>query len=125
IELERPDETRVRADPEKLGQVLLNLVTNALRFTPEGGRVWVDYVDAPAEACLRVHDTGPGIPPDQIEAIFEPFVQLDMSLTRPHGGVGLGLAISRRLAQAMDGSITAASRPGGGSTFTVRLPRSG
>lgn len=125
IELDRPDETRVLADPEKLGQVLLNLVTNALRFTPEGGRVWVDYVDAPAEGCLRVHDTGPGIPPDQIEAIFEPFVQLDMSLTRPHGGVGLGLAISRRLAQAMDGSITAASRPGGGSTFTVRLPRSG
>ena len=114
---------RVWADPERLRQVLLNLVSNAIHFTPEGGRVWLDYVDTPDEGCMRVHDTGVGIPPDQLEAIFEPFTQLDMSLTRERGGIGLGLAISRQLAHGMRGSITVTSRLGRGSTFTLSLPK--
>lgn len=114
---------RVWADPERLRQVVRNLVLNAIHFTPKGGRVWVDYVDTPDEGCLRVHDTGIGIPPDQLEAIFEPFAQVDMSLTRERGGIGLGLAISRQLMHGMRGSITATSRLGSGSTFTVSLPK--
>jgi len=111
----------VWANSAKLRQVLLNLITNALECTPRGGRVWVDHVDTAEGACFRVHDTGPGIPDDKLEAIFEPFVQLDMSLTRERGGIGLGLAISQQLARRMGGRITATSEVGKGSTFTVVL----
>jgi signal transduction histidine kinase len=72
-----------------------------------------------------VRDTGEGIATDQLERIFEPFVQADQRLTRPHAGVGLGLAISRDLARGMGGELTAESTPGAGSTFTLELPRPG
>jgi len=113
------------ADGEKLRQVLLNLLSNAVKFTPPGGRVTVELRDAPdprGMRVLRVADTGVGIPADQLGRVFEPFVQLDQTLTRPHEGVGLGLAISRDLMRGMGGDLTAESEVGAGSTFTLTLP---
>jgi signal transduction histidine kinase/PAS domain-containing protein len=116
---------RVLADREKLQQILLNLLSNALKFTPEGGRVEIESPPIPNEngmAMLRVSDTGIGIPRDKLEAIFEPFVQIGRSLSNPGEGTGLGLAISRDLARAMGGDITAASELGRGAIFTIYLP---
>jgi signal transduction histidine kinase len=114
----------VRADPEKLRQILLNLLSNAVKFTPVGGRVGVEVDVAGAWARFRVSDTGIGIPPDRLESIFEPFVQLGRSLSSAHEGTGLGLAISRDLARAMGGDLRAESTAGQGSVFTLTLPRS-
>jgi len=111
----------VRADREKLRQVLLNLVSNAVRFTEPGGRVHLSSELAGDQVLVRVSDTGIGIPADKLEAVFEPFVQVDAGLTRRTGGTGLGLAISRDLMQAMDGRIEASSELGRGSTFTLVL----
>jgi PAS domain S-box-containing protein len=116
----------VWADPEKLVQVLLNLLTNAVKFTPAGGTVVLEFAVAPdpsGHAELRVRDTGVGIPPDRLASVFEPFVQLHGGLTRPHQGAGLGLAISRDLARGMGGDLTAVSVVGEGSAFSVRLRR--
>lgn len=115
----------VRADPGRLRQVLLNLIGNAAKFTPAGGRITL-ACDAEGDiARIHVTDSGPGIPADRLEAVFAPFVQADTPLTRKHGGIGLGLAISRDLARAMNGDVTVHSVPGQGSTFTVTLPRAG
>jgi len=116
---------RVRADADKVRQILLNLVGNAVKFTPAGGEVEVTC-DAGANA-VRVHvrDTGPGIPPDKLGAVFEPFVQLDRRFSSPGEGVGLGLAISRELARAMGGELTVRSEVGAGSVFTLSLPAAG
>jgi PAS domain S-box-containing protein len=115
----------VRADPEKLQQILLNLLSNAIKFTAPGGQIMIDCFAEGSQAILRIIDTGRGIPTDKLERIFEPFVQVDRSLM-PDGqqGVGLGLAISRELARAMGGELTAQSEPGIGSTFTLCLPLS-
>jgi len=114
----------IRADEEKTRQVLLNLLTNAVKFTPTGGQVSVQCVARDGLVEIRVTDTGRGIPGDKVETIFEPFVQVDRHLT-PTGqqGVGLGLAISRDLARAMGGDIDVESVAGRGSTFIVTLPR--
>jgi signal transduction histidine kinase len=112
----------VRADRERLEQIVLNLLSNAVKFTSPGGRIEVGWDVTGAYADVRVRDTGRGIPAEDLEAIFEPFVQVDPSLTRESQGTGLGLAISRDLARAMGGEITAQSTPGEGSTFTLRLP---
>jgi signal transduction histidine kinase len=111
-------------DHEKLRQILLNLLSNAIRYTPPGGRV-VFTADAVDESwvVIRVVDTGVGIPEDSLDRIFEPFVQLDRSLTRVRDGIGLGLSISRDLARGMGGELTAESQVGAGSTFSLRLPR--
>ena len=116
-----------RADRDKVRQVLLNLLSNAIKFTEPGGRIEVACDASPVAAeggrvLLRVRDTGVGIPPDQQERVFEPFVQVDARLTRPHEGTGLGLAISRDLARGMGGDLTLESEPGAGSTFTLALP---
>ncbi|HEX2078995.1 MAG TPA: GAF domain-containing protein [Longimicrobium sp.] len=113
---------RVRADREKLEQVLLNLLSNAVKFTGPGGSVSMDFVRDDGEVRIRVHDTGCGIPAGRLDAVFEPFVQVDPDLTRTRQGTGLGLAISRELARAMGGDVTVESVPGEGSTFTVHLP---
>jgi signal transduction histidine kinase len=119
------DGVRVHADREKLCQVLVNLVSNASRFTERDGVIRL-ACDCTADTVrVRVHDTGIGIPEDKLESIFEPFVQVDSGLTRRRGGTGLGLAISRQLAAAMGGSITVDSTLGDGSTFTLTLPRAG
>jgi signal transduction histidine kinase len=116
----------VRADPEKLRQVLLNVLSNAVKFTPTGGTVTMDAVFTPdGSVQIRVADTGIGIPPDRLESIFEPFVQLGRNLSSRHEGTGLGLAISRDLARAMGGDLSAVSTPGQGSTFILTLPRAG
>jgi signal transduction histidine kinase len=112
----------VRADREKLQQILVNLVANAVKFSHPGGRIDVFCQVADARVEIRIRDQGVGIPPEEQERIFEPFVQLDSGLTRKHGGTGLGLAISRELALGMGGELSVESTPGRGSTFTLTLP---
>ena len=112
----------VRADRDKLQQILLNLLSNAVKFTDAGGRIAVDCEPCDGQVRLRVADTGIGIPPDRLETIFEPFVQLDQRLTRTTEGTGLGLAISRDLARAMGGELTVRSVVGEGSEFALVLP---
>lgn len=125
-------------DESRVSQILVNLLGNAVKFTgPRAGETARVVISAGAAArpspeakvsgdgpwvYVRVEDTGPGIPSDRLSAIFEPFVQADMSLARVHGGAGLGLAISRRLARLMGGDITARSEVGVGSTFLLWLP---
>ena len=116
----------VRADREKLGQVLLNLMSNAAKFTPSGGRVTIDVATRarrPDVVFIRVTDTGIGIPQEKQEAIFEPFVQVNVGTTRTNTGAGLGLAISRELARGMNGELRVRSTEGNGATFTLTLPR--
>ena len=110
------------ADRVKVDQVILNLCSNAVKFTPDGGRVRVGCEDRGGHVAIRVSDTGVGIPPEDLERIFEPFVQLGRGLTTQHEGTGLGLAISRDLARAMGGDLTVQSQLGHGSTFTFTLP---
>jgi signal transduction histidine kinase len=113
---------RARADRDKVQQVVLNLLSNAVKFTDAGGRVSVGCgLDGNGKALIRVSDTGRGIPADQLERVFHPFVQIDARLTRAHGGAGIGLAISRDLALGMGGELVAESTQGVGSTFTLRL----
>ncbi|MEP6989522.1 MAG: ATP-binding protein [bacterium] len=112
----------VRADGEKLQQIVLNLLTNAVKFTEPGGHIELSCRAAGDEVHVRVSDTGRGIAADQLARVFEPFVQIDARLTRTQEGVGLGLAISRDLARGMGGDLTAESTPGQGSTFTLALP---
>ena len=113
----------MRADAEKLQQVVLNLLTNAVKFTEPGGGIALGCTRGIGTVAITVSDTGPGIAAGQLERIFEPFVQVDARLTRTHQGVGLGLAISRELARGMGGELTVESTPGVGSRFTLRLPR--
>jgi PAS domain S-box-containing protein len=108
-------------DAAKIQQIVLNLLANAVKFTPVGGRIALECSVADDLVEVRVSDTGPGIPADKLEAIFEPFVQLKTKGTVANG-TGLGLPISRRLAAAMGGSLTATSN-GEGSTFFLRLQR--
>ena len=115
----------LRADGEKVRQILLNLMTNAIKFTDAGGRVTLTCETDETAGVIRVRlsDTGRGIPPGQLERIFEPFVQVDRQRTQDsQQGVGLGLAISRDLARVMGGELTAESELGRGSTFTLVLP---
>ena len=112
-----------RGDEEKVRQVLVNLLTNAAKFTDPGGRVTVDCGTLGGEIWVEVTDTGRGIPADRLDTVFEPFVQIDRHLTNEsQQGVGLGLAISRDLARAMGGDLVATSTVGAGSTFRLTLP---
>jgi signal transduction histidine kinase len=112
-----------RADAEKVRQVLLNLLANAVKFTLPGGHVRVECEHDDAHVYIHVVDSGIGIPADRRSAIFEPFVQLHRTLAQPAEGTGLGLAISRDLARGMGGELTVESEPGHGSTFTLALER--
>jgi len=111
------------ADGEKVEQILVNLLSNAAKFTPPGGRITVSCAERDGTVRVIVTDTGPGIPSNQLETIFDPFVQLGRSLSSEHEGAGLGLAISRDLAHAMGGDLGVRSEPGRGSAFTLSLPR--
>jgi PAS domain S-box-containing protein len=111
-----------RADRIKVEQIVLNLVSNAVKFTPNGGRVTVSCAQRDSRVLIIVSDTGPGVPIEKQSTIFEPFVQLGRTLTSGHEGTGLGLAISRDLARAMDGDVTVTSVPDHGSIFTLVLP---
>ena len=112
----------VFADREKVQQILLNLLANAMRFTPSGGAVDLDWRVEDDVLLVHVRDTGPGIPEAKREQIFEPFVQLRTPGSVPSGGTGLGLAISRDLARAMRGDVRVTSAVGVGSVFTLLLP---
>ncbi len=114
------DEITLLGDGDRLAQVLLNLLDNALKHTPAGGRVTVQVRARGAWAEIRVQDTGEGIPPEVLPRIFERFYQQDQAR---RGGVGLGLSIAYEIVRAHGGTIEAQSTPGKGSTFVVKLPR--
>jgi two-component system CheB/CheR fusion protein len=125
IVVERVDcSASVRADPDRLRQILVNLLTNAAKFTAHGGRVVLTSAAYDETVTVEVRDTGIGISAESQQRIFEPFVQVDRSLTSvDRDGVGLGLAISRDLARAMNGDLTVESTLGEGSRFLLTLPR--
>jgi signal transduction histidine kinase len=114
----------VQGDRDKVLQIVLNLLANAIKFTPEGGRIslFARHAMGDGTVAITVNDTGRGIPPDQLARIFEPFVQVGRRTTGADAGAGLGLAISRELARSMNGEITVTSAEGAGSTFVVTLP---
>ncbi len=111
------------ADHEKVIQIIVNLLTNSVKFTPPGGHLTIECEATPDSVILRITDDGIGIPAQKQEAIFEPFVQLKDGLVASEGGIGLGLAISRTLARGMHGEITVESALGMGACFTLTLPR--
>jgi len=110
------------ADAAKVQQIVLNLLANAIKFNDQGGRITLASRLEPDAVAIHVIDTGRGIPPDKLDAVFQPFVQIRSKGTIANG-TGLGLPISQRLANAMGGSLTAKSELGRGSTFTLRLQR--
>src|SRR5581483_7286593 len=112
----------VRADPRRCKQVLYNLLSNAIKFTPEGGRVACRLSVSGSRVRAAVTDTGPGIKPDDVAKLFEPFTQLDRGPGSALGGTGLGLALTRRLVALMGGTVGVESEPGRGSTFWIELP---
>ncbi len=116
------DSTVARADEDKLRQVLVNLVDNAVKYSPDGGEVSVELARLGPRVRVTVRDQGLGIPPSEQERIFEKFYRLDPALTRGVGGSGLGLYISRELVTRMGGRLSVDSAPGGGSVFSVELP---
>ena len=113
---------RVGAEPDRIRQVLVNLLTNAHEYCPKGASIRVTAARVGAEVELAVSDDGPGIPRDQLDHIFDRFTRGDAGLTQRVGGTGLGLAISKSLVELHGGTIEVSSTPGEGSTFRVRLP---
>jgi PAS domain S-box-containing protein len=120
-----PGIMRVEADATRLEQVLVNLLTNAAKYTEEAGRIVLDARSEGGELVIRVRDNGIGIEPEMLPRIFEPFVQAEQSIDRSQGGLGVGLTLARKLVEMHGGTLTATSPgPGQGSEFTVRLPLS-
>jgi signal transduction histidine kinase len=113
----------VSADPDGLRQVLVNLVENAVKYSPDGGRVVVELETRDARVHFAVRDGGLGIPAAEHERIFEKFYRLDPNLSRGVGGTGLGLYISREILRRMGGRIRVDSEPGRGATFSFELPQ--
>jgi len=116
------DSVSVHADPEKLRQILLNLLGNAVKFTEPGGRISIGAEGVDGRVRIWVQDSGIGIPPDQMAKVFEAFFQVDRGTKRRYPGVGLGLTIARELARAMHGDVTIESSVGVGTKATVELP---
>ena len=116
------DDLVARGDAERIVQICLNLLSNSLKATSKGGEVHVWCEPKDRSVSIHVRDTGTGIPPERMEAVFSPFTQLGRALNSPDTGVGLGLAISRELARAMGGEISLQSEVNVGSTFTLTLP---
>jgi len=124
LEVDKPEREAgviAHADARKASQVLINLLTNALKFTPPGGNVRLSCRTEGHNVVFDVTDSGPGIAPDKLNRIFEPYVQLGTHVRHGFDGLGLGLAISREFAHAMGGSLTATSIPGQGATFTFSV----
>jgi signal transduction histidine kinase len=117
-----PPAVTVLADADKLQQILINLLSNSIKFTPAGGAITLSGTVDEESVCIRVEDTGRGIPTEKLNVIFDPFVQVDQRRVRAQEGIGLGLSISRELARGMNGDLTVESVLGEGSTFTLRLP---
>jgi signal transduction histidine kinase len=119
-----PEPVRVVADPARIAQVLGNLLNNASKYTPEGGSVSVEVRNEADAVVIRVSDDGIGLEAEKIPLLFELFSQIDATIDRSQGGLGIGLAMVRRLVELHGGSVVAESPGlGRGSTFTVRLPR--
>jgi signal transduction histidine kinase/CheY-like chemotaxis protein len=117
------EQALVHGDPVRLEQVICNLLQNAIKYTPRGGRLKVRVGRDEGSAVVEVSDTGIGIPAEMLPKVFEPFTQIESSRKRSAGGLGLGLPLVRRLVELHDGTVEAASPgPGRGSTFTIRLP---
>src|SRR5262249_28782493 len=113
----------VDADPTRLTQVVHNLISNAVKYTPEGGKIAIRLAAEAGDAVLRVRDNGKGIPSDLLPRVFELFVQGEHSLDRTEAGLGIGLTLVKRMVELHGGSVQASSDgPGTGSEFAVRLP---
>ncbi|HET6371164.1 MAG TPA: ATP-binding protein, partial [Nitrospiria bacterium] len=128
VEIEAAGEVLIDADPEKLSQVVVNLLDNAIKYTPESGRITVggrsgEERGGEGWSEIFVRDDGIGIPPNDLDRIFERFYRVDRARSRELGGTGLGLSIVKHIIEAHDGTIRVESRPGAGSTFTARFPR--
>ena len=113
---------KVIADVDRSRQILINLLNNAVKFSPTDGHIDLRVVETEGFITIEVADTGKGIPADRLESVFEPFVQLEAD-TATRSGFGLGLAISRKLAELMGGSLRVRSEPGEGSCFVLSLRR--
>jgi signal transduction histidine kinase len=120
-----PDAGEIEADPDRVAQIVDNLVTNALRFSPEGGTVEIEAVPDGNAVRFSIRDRGPGIAPSEQALIFDRFHRTDLARNREAGGTGLGLAIARQLVQLHGGCIGVESTPGEGATFWFTLPQSG
>jgi heavy metal sensor kinase len=125
LHLEVDEEIRIRGDELRLRQVLLNLITNGIKYTAPEGQVAITLSVVGQEAILRISDTGIGIPAEHLPHIFDRFYRIDKARNRADGGTGLGLAISKGIVEAHCGRIDVESTPGVGSTFIVRLPLQG
>ena len=125
LEIAAPSALPLQGDPERISQVLRNLLVNAVTYTPSGGKVRVEASQQDSQTQVLVQDTGPGVPAEDLPYIFERFYRVDKSRSRATGGVGLGLTIARRLVEAHSGSIEAFSQVGKGTQFVVTLPRNG
>jgi two-component system phosphate regulon sensor histidine kinase PhoR len=117
-----PDKTLVFADPVRLGQMLTNLVDNAIKFNRRGGEVIVNHATQNGRNIISVRDTGEGILPEHLQRIFERFYRADRARTREVGGTGLGLSIVKHLARLHGGEVSVDSTLGTGTTFTIELP---
>jgi signal transduction histidine kinase/DNA-binding response OmpR family regulator len=118
-----PEPLRVNGDPARLSQILTNLLINAAKYTEEGGQIFLNARREGSDAVVCVRDTGVGIPPEMLAAVFDLFIQVEQSIDRSQGGLGVGLTLVRRLVELHGGVVYATSAgPGQGSEFTVRLP---
>lgn len=120
-----PQNIKILADPQRIEQILNNLLANAVRYTPEGGTITLNLRQTATNAQICIQDDGPGIPEDALPFIFERFYRAEKSRTRSEGGTGLGLAIARQLALLHNGSLTAENNPNGGAVFNLTLPLNG
>ncbi|MFD1624416.1 ATP-binding protein [Azospirillum griseum] len=122
VSLEPTPPIHLRADRRRLREMILNLLDNAVKFTPSGGSVWLGAALRGDALAIFVRDNGPGIPPDLLGQVFNPFTQAERSLVRKHEGIGLGLPIVRRMAELHDGTVDLTSAPGQGTEVVIRLP---
>jgi signal transduction histidine kinase len=116
------EEKVIACDPEKIERIILNLLSNAVKFTPKGGNIAVNKEDGTEYVCIKVRDTGRGIPHEKLDSIFERFVQVDKSLTRDHEGSGIGLSLVKALIELHGGKITVSSKEGQGTEFVLYFP---
>lgn len=113
---------KIKADPDRVEQILTNLISNARNFSPKGGRITILMENSDGKAIIRIQDEGPGIPEQSLARIFDRFYRVESSRSRDRGGSGLGLAIARQLAIAQKGNLQAANRKEGGAEFILTLP---
>ncbi|WP_261828844.1 sensor histidine kinase [Inconstantimicrobium mannanitabidum] len=116
------EEKVIAVDTEKMERIILNLLSNAVKFTPSGGKIDVYIEDNDSDVCIRIKDTGIGIPQEKLNMIFERFVQVDKSLTRNHEGSGIGLSIVKSLVEQHGGNISVKSEEGKGTEFIIHIP---